>query len=59
MKDGNKDRRERERRLLKGAGWLAVPAVKRNGSFKWVWITPGRKKAYSRTEAVALVRKKR
>ena len=53
--DPNKPRRDLERRVLHKAGWLAVPAVKPNGSFKWVWITPGRKKAYSRQQALAIV----
>ena len=57
MRDGNKDKREYERRLLKKAGWKAVPALKRNGSFVWRWIHRTRKKAYDRQEAVAIVRK--
>jgi hypothetical protein len=58
MRDGNKDKREEERRLLNKAGWLAVPALKKNGAFVWRWIIAGRKKAYSRAQAVALVRKR-
>lgn len=55
-KDPNKERRERERRLLNSNGWKAVPALKTNGAFKWKWIRAGRKKAYSRSEAVRLTR---
>jgi hypothetical protein len=57
MSDSNKFRREFERRLLKRAGWKAVPALKRNGSFVWRWIHRTRKKAYDRQEAVAIVSK--
>lgn len=59
MRDGNKERRERDRRILHQAGWVAVPALKPNGAFKWKWIVAGRKKAYSREQAVAIVRKTR
>jgi len=57
MIDPNKPKREAERRVLHKAGWVAVPALKPNGAFKWKWIVAGRKKAYSRKEAIAIVRK--
>lgn len=56
--DPNKPRRDAERRKLQRAGWVAVPALKSNGAFKWRWIHPTRKKAYSRAEAMATLRRK-
>ena len=53
--DPNKERRDRERRVLQRAGWQAVWALKDNGSWQWKWITPKRKKAYSRKEALRIV----
>lgn len=50
--DKNKERRERERRMLNANGWKAVPALKPNGSFVWKWIKAGRKLAYTREEAL-------
>lgn len=58
MIDPNKPRRDAERRVLHRAGWVAVPALKRNGAFKWRWIHPTRKKAYSRDQAMAIVRRR-
>lgn len=55
--DMNRERRERERRLLNSNGWKAVPALKSNGSFVWRWIIAGRKKAYTRQQAVAIVKR--
>lgn len=55
MSDYNKNIRDAERRLLNSAGWMAVPALKPNGAFQWKWIVAGRKKAYSRKKAVAIV----
>jgi hypothetical protein len=55
MRDGNKDRREMERRILHKSGWKAVPALKRNGAFVWRWIHRTRKKAYTREQAVSIV----
>lgn len=57
--DPNKSHREEQRRLLKRAGWLAVIAVKDNGSLYWKWIHPKLKKAYSREAAVALQRRRK
>jgi hypothetical protein len=59
MRDGNKDKRESERRLLNKAGWVAVPALKSNGAFVWRWIIAGRKKAYTREQAVIIVSHRR
>lgn len=59
MRDGNKDKREEERRILQRAGWKAVPALKRNGAFVWRWIHRTRRKAYSRNEAITIVSRKR
>lgn len=52
--DSNKAIREYQRRILKRDGWIAVPALKDNGSFQWKWICSTRKRAYSRKAAVAL-----
>ena len=57
--DPKRERRERERRLLNAYGWKAVPALKSNGSFVWRWIVAGRKKAYTREQAVAIVQRRR
>jgi hypothetical protein len=57
--DLNKQHRELQRRLLKTAGWVAVPAVKDNSSFQWKWIHPKLKKAYSREAAVALQKRRK
>jgi len=57
--DPSKERRDRERRLLQSAGWQAVWALKDNGSWQWKWITSKRKKAYSRQQAIAIVRRSR
>jgi hypothetical protein len=54
--DPNKPRRDAERRLLKKAGWVAVPALKPNGAFCWRYIRAGRKKAYTRQRAVQLTK---
>ena len=54
--DPNKPRRDAESRELQRVGWKAVPALKPNGSHKWKWIIAGRKKAYSRQDAVRLTR---
>lgn len=54
-----KKHREQERRLLNSNKWKAVPALKQNGAFTWRWIIAGRKKAYTRKEAVAIVNRKR
>lgn len=56
--DSNKPRRDAERRELHRAGWIAVPALKRNGSHTWRWIIAGRKKAYERQEALKIARRK-
>ena len=53
----NSRKRDMQRRFLQRAGWRAVEGAKRNGTFKWVWIKPGRKRALSRDEAVVLERK--
>ena len=53
--DTNKERRERERRILNSNGWKAVPALKKNGSFVWRWIKAGRKRAYTREEALKTI----
>lgn len=58
-KDPNRECRESERRLLNANGWKAVPALKSNGSFVWRWIVAGRKKAYTRQQAVAIVLRQR
>ena len=57
--DSNKPRRDRERRMLQRAGWEAVYALKDNGSWVWKWITPKRKKAYSRQRAMEIIRRGR
>jgi hypothetical protein len=57
--DPNKPHREVQRRFLKSAGWVAVPAVKDNSSFQWKWIHPKLKKAYSREAAVALQKRRK
>ena len=49
--DPNKRRRDYQRRVLKAAGWVAVPALKDNDAFQWKWIHHSRKKAYSRERA--------
>lgn len=54
--DPNKPRRDAERRILNKNGWLAVEAVKPNGSFLWRWIHPKFKKAHSRKEALQITR---
>lgn len=56
MTDRNKLRRDRERRILNANGWVAVPSLKPNAAFKWSWIFPGRKKAYSRKEALKRIK---
>jgi len=53
--DLNKERRERERRLLHNHGWMAVIALKKNGSKTWRWIKAGRKRAYTREEALKTI----
>lgn len=55
--DSNKEQRDRERRILQRAGWQAVWALKDNGAWQWKWITSKRKKAYSRKEALRIVRR--
>jgi len=57
--DSNKPRRDKERRILQGAGWKAVWALKDNGSWYWKWIRKDRKKAYSRQQALEIVRRGR
>lgn len=57
--DDNKMHREEQRRFLSVAGWVAVAAVKDNGSFQWKWIHPKLKKAYSREAAVALQKRRK
>lgn len=52
----NQKIRDHQRRILNNAGWKAVPALKPNGSFKWVWIRAGRKKAYSRVDAYRIAK---
>ena len=52
--DFNKGRREFERRVLQKDGWVAVSALKDNGSFQWKWIHKTRKRAYSRSRAFIL-----
>lgn len=54
--DPNKPKRDRERRILHAAGWIAVPALKKNGAFTWRWIIAGRKRAYTRQEAFKIVK---
>ena len=49
-----KQHREGQRRFLQQSGWRAVEGAKKNGAFKWVWIKPGRRRALSREEAVAI-----
>ena len=49
--DQNKYHRDFQRRVLRRAGWVAVPALKDNDSFQWKWIHATRKKAYSRERA--------
>jgi len=55
--DPNKRRRDRQRRILKLAGWVAVPALKDNDSFQWKWIHHSRKKAYSRERAFDMAKR--
>jgi hypothetical protein len=55
--DKNKSYRDYQRRVLQKAGWEAGNGLKKNGSFKWIWIFPGRKKAYSREEAFKIAQK--
>lgn len=57
--DLNKQHRELQRRLLQGAGWVAVVALKDNGRRQWKWIHPKLKKAYSREAAVALQKRRK
>ena len=57
--DPNKPKRDKERRILKRSGWVAVPALKPNGAFVWRYIKAGRKKAYSRQQAMEIVRRGR
>ena len=52
--DNNKQHRDDQRRVLRKAEWVAVPALKDNGSFQWKWIHHKRKKAYSRERAYAM-----
>ncbi len=49
--DPNKRVRDRQRRILQQAGWVAVPALKDNDAFQWKWIHHTRKKAYPREKA--------
>lgn len=53
--DPNKERRERERRILQRNGWMAVIALKKNGAKTWKWIQAGRRRAYTREEALKTV----
>lgn len=46
--DNNKQHRDEQRRILQRAEWIAVPALKNNGTHQWKWIHKDRKKAYSR-----------
>ena len=46
-----KQHRDNQRRILQNAGWVAVHALKSNGSFQWRWIHPSKKKAYDREQA--------
>jgi hypothetical protein len=48
--------RDHQRSVLNKNGWKAVPALKKNGSFKWVWIKAGRSKAYSRKDAYKIAK---
>lgn len=57
MSDYFKFERDNERRLLQKAGWRAGNGLKKNGKFKWIWIHPDRSKAYSRAQAVSIVRR--
>lgn len=52
--DLNKEKREKQRRLLSRNGWVAVPALKDNGSFQFKWIHKKYKRAYSRKDAVKI-----
>jgi len=52
--DNNKEHRDFQRRVLRRAGWVAVPALKDNGAFQWKWIHANRKKAYSRERAFVI-----
>jgi hypothetical protein len=52
--DPNKRNRDRQRRILQRAGWIAVPALKDNNAHQWKWIHHERKKAYSRDRAFAM-----
>lgn len=52
--DNNKEHRDFQRRVLRRAEWVAVPALKDNGSFQWKWIHADRKKAYSRERAFVI-----
>ena len=56
--DSNKPRRDEQRRKLRAAGWVAVPALKDNGAFQWKWIHAERKKAYSREQAINILSKR-
>jgi len=49
--------RDYQRNVLQANGWTAGNGLKKNGSFKWIWIHPNRTKAYSREEAFAIVQR--
>lgn len=53
----DKIERDRQRRVLQSKGWEAAKGLKRNGAFKWIWIHPQRKKAYSRIEAFNIAKR--
>lgn len=54
--DRNKECREIERRILQRNGWMAVIALKKNGAKTWRWIKAGRRKAYTRQEALDTIK---
>ena len=54
----NKILRDTQRRFLNKRGWKAVPALKSNGAFTWRWIRAGYKKAYSRSDAIQITRRR-
>ena len=49
--------RDYQRTVLQANGWTSGNGLKKNGSFKWIWIHPSRTKAYSRQEAFDIVQK--
>lgn len=55
--DPNKPRRDAERRFLHKNGWVAVAALKDNGSYQPKWIHKRYKRAYSREDAIAITKR--